>query len=129
MIDFFEFNNNPKGKKTVDCVVRALTQVSGKPYLEVYKELFDISCKKGYMLNDKRCYEKFLEQNGFVKYKQPKRPNGTKYLIEDLDDLCGEEDIVVVSCAHHLTCIYDLTVYDLWDCRKCCVGNYYIKEA
>ena len=46
MIDFFEFNNNPKGKKTGDCVIRALAQASGKPYLEVYKELFDISCKK-----------------------------------------------------------------------------------
>lgn len=128
MIDFFEFNNNPKGKKTGDCVIRALAQATGKPYLEVYKELFEISCKKGYMINDRRCYEKFLEQNGFVKYKQPKKWDGTKYTIGEIDELVGEDDIVIVKCAGHLTCVYDLYLYDTWDCRDYCIGNFYIKE-
>lgn len=126
MIKFNLYNNNPKNKKTTDCVVRALTLATGKPYQEVYKELFELSLKTGYFINEKRLEDKFLELNGFVKHKQPKKSNGTKYLIGEIDKIC-DNPIIIIRCAHHLTCIKNTTLYDLWDCRNKCISNYYTK--
>lgn len=126
MIKFIEYNNNPKNKKTCDCVVRALALATGRPYVDVYKELFEISLKTGYMLNEKRVEDKFLEQNGFVKHKQPRKSDNTKYTIKEADKICTDR-IIIVRCAGHLTCIKDGAVYDLWDCRSKCISNYYTK--
>ena len=124
MIDFEKKNVNPKGKKTGDCVVRALSVALGRDYTEVYKQLFALSLATGYIINDKRVEEKFLAASGFVKHKQPKKPNGKKFLIGEIDKLCKER-VIVVSCAHHLTVVMDGTLIDTWDCRGKCISNYY----
>lgn len=128
MISFERQNVNFKGKKTSDCVIRALCKASGRKYEEVAKELFDIYMKTGYMVNDKHCYEKWLEQNGFTKFKQPRHSDKTKYLVGEIEDLAPSEGGVVISLANHLTSVYDGVLYDLWDCRHKTIGNYWYKE-
>jgi hypothetical protein len=127
MVDFVKFNNNFKNKKTADCVIRALAGASGKEYKQVAKELFDIYMTTGYMMNEKRNFEKWLEANGFVKMKQPKKYDGTKYLVGEIDELIGS-DTAVISLAGHLTFVEDDTIFDLWDCRYKTIGNYFIKK-
>lgn len=122
-----EFNANPKGRKTSDCVVRALSTATGKPYAEVYRELFEISLATGYMLNEKRVEDKLLERYGFVKVKQPKHNDGTKYKIGDLL-LLTSAPIVVIRCAHHLCCVKHGVLLDTWDCRLKTINNYYVKK-
>ena len=129
MIDFEKVNINHKNKKTCDCVVRALAGASGKPYNQIAQELFDIWMKTGYHISDKHCYEKWLEQNGFVKMKQPRKWDNTKYLVSEIDELISSEDVVVISVANHLTYVEEDTVFDLWDCRRKTIGNYYIKRS
>ena len=127
MIEFYKQNINHKNKKTTDCVVRALAGASGKEYQVVAKELCDIYIKTGYHICDKHCYEKWLEQNGFVKMKQPRKWDNTKYLVGEVDELIGSEDIAVISLAGHLTYVEDDTIFDLWDCRRKTIGNYWVK--
>ncbi len=127
MIGYENRNVNPKGKKTGDCVVRALSVALKRDYLDVYAELFDISVNTGYIVNDKRVEEKFLARHGFVKHKQPKKPSGKKYTIAELDKLC-KNDVIVVSCARHLTVVIDGVLIDNWDCRGKCISNYYTLE-
>lgn len=127
MINYEYLNINPKQKKTSDCVVRALTLATGRDYYDVYKELFDISVKTGYMLNEKRVEDLFLKNNGFVKYKQPKKIDGTKYTIGEIDQIVGAR-IIVVRCAGHLTTVVDATLLDILDCRHKCISNYYLLE-
>ena len=124
MIEYSKFNINPKGKKTGDCVVRAIAVALDRDYVEVYTELFELSLKTGYILNDKRVEEKFLALNGFIKHKQPKKADGKKYLIGELDRIC-RKSVVVVSCAHHLTVVKNGVLLDTWDCRGKCISNYY----
>ncbi|MCH5163566.1 MAG: hypothetical protein J1F36_00960 [Clostridiales bacterium] len=124
MIGYENKNINPKGKKTGDCVVRALSLAMGRDYVDVYRELFDISLLTGYIINDKRVEEKFLAKHGFVKHKQPKKPSGKKYLIGEIDKLCRDK-VIVISCAHHLTVVLDGTLIDSWDCRGKCISNYF----
>lgn len=39
----YQYNNpHPQGKRTTDCLKRAITLATGKPYLKVKKELNDL---------------------------------------------------------------------------------------
>ena len=123
--EFRKFNINPKGKKTTDCVVRALTFALQVPYEQVLKELFDMQIKTGYCLLDKQCYERVLANHGFIKVKQPRHCDNTKYTVGEIDDLTSKR--CVISIANHLTAAEGGIVYDLWDCRRKTIGNYFIK--
>ena len=127
MIELKIENVNPKNKKTSDCVIRALSKASNKSYEQVLRELVEITLKTGYMINDKKCYEKWLADNYFIKMPQPKKFDGTKYLVGEINELIKSDDKVVISLAHHLTCVVDNQLIDLWDCRRKTIGNYYIK--
>ena len=47
MARYIEHNQNPKGRKTSGCVVRALSFALKVPYEEVLKELFETQLKRG----------------------------------------------------------------------------------
>ena len=101
----------------------------------------------GYKYNqDKKVYEKYLEQLGWIKHKQPRAydyedghsSNMSKYTVNELiDKLDGDKLIsggcphIVVSVANHLTCLEDnhgYQIMDTWNCGHKCVGNYWTKE-
>ena len=46
-MEFVELNNNPKKKKTTDCVLRAISLGMGKDYVETYRDMVEFSIKKG----------------------------------------------------------------------------------
>lgn len=132
MIGFERRNVNPKNRKTPDCVIRALTVAMGKPCETIYKELFDILFKTGYMLNEKRVEDKLLENYGFIKHKQPRKADNTKYTIGEIDELINGITVdgtpikaVVIRCAHHLTVAISGKIIDTWDCRYKCISNFY----
>lgn len=127
MVKFENYNANPKDRKTSDCVIRALTLATQKTYNQVLDELVEICKKTGYFINDKKCYEKYLENNNFIKMRQPRKSNNTKYMIGEIDMIIGD-DVAVVSCAHHLTIISNKMLFDLWDCRKKSIGNYWVRK-
>lgn len=130
MLKFNEKNVNFKNKTTTDCVVRAIATATGKEYKEIAKELFDNYMKTGYAMNDRKNYEKWLEQNGWYKIRQPRKSDNTKYLIGEANDYVTikKNRVVIMRCAHHLTCKVDNELIDIWDCRYKCIGNYWIKE-
>lgn len=129
MIKYVEKNLNFKNKKTGDCVIRAFAMASGKDYKVVAKELFDIWMETGYVLNEKRCEDKWLERNGWLKVKQPKKEDNTKYLVGEIDELINENQNCIIRLAHHITCVVDNNLIDIWDCRYKTIGNYYIKKV
>lgn len=138
MVEFVTRNINPKQRITTDCVVRALTVAIHNPiydikeeYKNVLNELVQICLKTGYMINDKHTYEQFLTNHGFIKYKQPRKADNTKYKIGEINkvlDTRYNEDIstCVISCAHHLT-VYTNVIIDTWDCRRKTINNYWVR--
>lgn len=125
MVKFKNENVNPKGKKAADCVIRAITKVTGKDYWQVAEDLFAMQKKTGFMLNEKKCYEKVLEQYGYTKMPQPRKYDNTKYLAGEIDQLCNKN--AVIGVANHLTCYVDDCVVDIWDCRRKTIGNYWVR--
>lgn len=128
---FRYYNANPKGKITGDCVVRAICTAMERPYNEVYRELFEFSIECGLMLNDTKCYEKYLESKGWYKQKQPRKYNGTKYTGKEFCKMAKEftldypERIIAHIGGHHIVAIVDGRVWDIWDSTDGCIGNYW----
>lgn len=137
---FHFYNANPKRRVTGDCVIRALSTAMDVPYEVVYRELFEFSQKCGYMLNSKECYSKYLQSKGWIKQKQPRKDDNTKYtgveFCEQLQDdpwlFTGKEydfnaRIIAKIGSHHIVAIVDGMVHDTWDSTDGCIGNYWTK--
>jgi len=131
MLKYNEFNLNPKGHKTGDCCVRAIAGATGISYEEVIDRCAYWAKKKCYGITDKQIVELVLKDLGWVKMKQPRKIDGTKYTVGEMDQILTPKQIqygVLVTIANHHTCIVDGYVQDIWDCRYKSVGNYYIHK-
>lgn len=118
-------NENPKGKKTSDCVVRAITTATGKSYEEVARELLEVSLESGFAPHDKRCYQKYLRSLGFVQKKQMKKDSGKWYSISEMAGIIVDG---IVHSTKHLTCIKGGNIYDTWNCSRKKAGMFYVRE-
>lgn len=130
MLEYLERNVNPKHRKTGDCSTRALVTVLGISYDECLKLQTQESLKSYYDPTSKQVMEKVLAKFGYVKMKQPKHVNGTKYTVRELDKLLTKEQRdngVLVTVANHHTAIKGRNYVDIWNCGDKCVGNYYVK--
>jgi len=131
MLNYLEKNVNPKNRKTGDCSTRALVSVLGISYDEALKLQYEESLKSYYDPTSKQVMEKVLAKFGYVKMKQPRHDDGTKYLVKELDRLLTAKELhngVLVTVANHHTAIKDSNIIDIWNCGYKCVGNYYIKK-
>lgn len=131
MLDFKEVNVNPKNRCTGDCSTRALVGTLGISYEEALKQQCEEAIKSYYGITDKQVMERIVKKFGYIKMKQPKKANGKKYTVGEMDELLTEEQLkngVLVTIANHHTCIRFHAVQDTWDCRDKCVCNYYVKE-
>lgn len=130
MIHFYKLNVNPKGRKTGDCSTRALVGVLGIPYEEALMAQVKWSLKTFYDPTSKQVMEKVLQEYGYVKMKQPRKADNTKYQVREMDKLLTPkqmEEGVLVTVANHHTCITGGMIQDIWDCGYKTVGNYYVK--
>lgn len=124
---FTYHNENPHGIKTTDCVVRALCTALEQDYYDTVMELAKFQCETGYDKSDKKGYSIYLESKGWVKMKQPKKPDGTKYTGKDFGEVYKGVCIAHIG-SHHVVAIKNGVVYDTWDSSEGCIGNYWIKK-
>ena len=52
------YNCNPKGKKSCDCVIRAIAYASCQSWEKVFDDLSVIAKKNCTIINEKKVYEK-----------------------------------------------------------------------
>lgn len=134
--DTFRYHNqNPRNKKTGDCVIRALSTATGIHYNDVLLQLVTIQLKTGYMANSRSCYGKWLKSLGWIRHKQPKKADGRKYTGREFCQALWHGDLDIESnkriIAHigtlHLVSIIDWQVWDTWDSTDGCIGVYWTK--
>lgn len=123
---YYQPNKKDIKDKYGDCVVRALTKVMNKTWIEVFDELYtyavDIQC----MPNDKQCYEAYLKDNGFEYHgisnkKGSKRPTVESFTKEH------KVGTFFLNVANHVVSVVDGMYYDTWDSGQCCLYGYYEK--
>lgn len=112
MADYQFFNNNPLGKIESDCVYRAISLASNRPYQEIKEKLYYISrllecdalciCCYQHLLDDVFQYQKICCKGMTVSDIARKYPKGR----------------LLVRMNGHISTIIDSVVYDIWDCRE-----------
>ena len=124
-----KLNLNPKGRKACDCVIRAIAYATQQSWDKVYKDLFEIGFKMKRVAEEKQVYEKYLEDLGWQKQKQPRTYLNTKYTVNEFcKEIAASNKVYIVSVANHLTAVADKEIVDTWDCGYKSVGNYWIKN-
>ena len=144
--DYFHFYNaNPKGKRTTDCVVRAITVALDQPYDQTLRELTEMSLKTGWMWNENKGIDAFMKSKGWIKCKQPKKSDGTKYTGKEfcrtlvhpiyseelnLTNRSFEINRVLVNIGgHHTVAIVGGQIWDIWNSGDGSIGIVWVKAS
>lgn len=130
MLAYKEKNVNPKNRKTGDCSTRALVSVLGISYQECLKLQMEESLKCFYDPTSKQVMERVLAKFGYVKMKQPRKDDNSKYEVRELDRIIDPHTRslgVLVTVANHHTAVVGDNIIDIWNCGRKSVGNYYVK--
>lgn len=122
------FNNNPKGRKTTDCVVRSISKAMNQSWEDTLMDLFNHALQYGVMLNEKTCYDKYLQANGWTKCKMPRHQDNTRYTVREFLTE-NPKGIFIMSVARHLTVGIDGELLDTWNCSSKSLGNYWTQEG
>lgn len=124
---FTYYNANPKGRITGDCTFRAICTALVQTWEQTVMEMAELSCKTGYAINDNKGIAKYLELKGWKKMKQPRKRDNTKYTGKEFCKTFKGACIANIG-GHHIVCIKNGKVHDIWDSTDGCIGNYWIKE-
>ena len=137
---FFYYNANPHHRITPDCAIRAISTGTQIPYDTVIRELAEMSIKTGYAIASKELTDRYLKSKGWVKCKQPRKYDNTKYTGKEFcrellaydcslpGDFCIDRVIAHIG-GHHIVAIIEGKVHDIWDSTNGCIGNYWVKPA
>ena len=145
---FHYFNANPHHRITGDCVYRAIAEATHIPWEQVVMDMAEIASKTGYDPTSTQVTDKYLAKLGWVKMKQPRKADNTKYtgsefcrkLTERPQALTGSpmdgDTIVAHIGGHHQVCIEyhsdrmtgdGFKVWDIWNSTDGCIGNWWYK--
>lgn len=111
---FKEYNRHPKGLKTTDCVVRAISTALDIDYLECRRNLNQTRKELGFgSYKDTKFLYKYFEGYPRLIFKAIKgepRIKGT-----DFTEL-HPKGTFIIKMAGHITCMIDGVILDTWDC-------------
>ena len=133
--DYYRYVNvNPKNKYGGDCVIRAIANACDQSWEQTVKELTELGLKKGLICNDQKLYPKYLESKGFIACKEPRdccnRKMSIKEWMKEEEIYPGNHTTVIVVNAgsHHLSCIKNGKVEDIWNCSTSTMHRYWYKR-
>lgn len=129
--DTFHWSNvNPKGRRTGDCVIRAIAAFLNQSWEDTYRELAEFGIKHATAMNCPEAYIPYLRSKGYEKQKQPRTVWGSKYTGKEFCcQIAKPGACYVITMANHLTFVGpDCRIHDIWDCGEKCVGNYWKRE-
>lgn len=123
---FHFYNANPAGKRTTDCVIRAISTATDQTWEETFNGLAQLSLQTHYMIDDPVLYNKYLRSIGWEKQKQPRHQDNTRIRAREFVET--HKKTYIAHLGHnHIACIKDGQVWDTWDSSGEIVGNYWTK--
>lgn len=123
---YYQPNKKDLKDKYGDCVIRALTKALNMEWLEVFDDIQPISREMQVPFNCKPCYEKYLEEKGFV-YHGISNAKGTKRPTVQSFAKDNKEGIYVLRVANHIVTVADGYFYDTWDSGSKSLYGYWKK--
>lgn len=121
---FHCINNNPVGRHTGDCVVRAMASFLGWTWRQLYADLYAYGIENGMIPNYCSEYHNYLLCQGFGR----KKPKKTCTVKEFLEQYTEPDKTYLVEVQGHLTCITGGQINDSWDCSNRKVKLYWERK-
>ena len=120
-------NDNPRGNLTAeDCVVRAISIVTGEPWGKVYTDL----CVEGFSVGDwghsNGSWDAYLRRRGFKRYICPNDCPFCYSVSNFADD--HKTGSFIVATGAHAVAVVDGNYIDAWDSGNEIPIYYYTKE-
>jgi hypothetical protein len=123
---FLFWNNNPKGLKIGDCVIRAISAALNQTWERTYIDL----CIEGFLFadmpNSNTVFASYLRNKGFKRYSVPDTCPDCYTIGQFADD--HPTGTYIVCTGSHVVCIKDSKVMDNWDSTGETVAYYFLKE-
>ena len=120
------FNNNPKGLKIGDCVVRAISAALTQPWERTYIDL----CIEGFMFSDmpnsNAIWASYLRSKGFKRYVIPDTCPACYTVSQFAEE--HPEGTFIVATGSHVVCVKEGKILDSWDSSMEIPTYYFIKE-
>lgn len=110
---FEYFNNNPSGKMTGDCAVRAVSLATGENWQKTYIALALQGFLMNEMMNADSVWGAYLHNNGFTRYTIP---NDCPDCFT-IADFASEhpEGVYVLGTGSHAVAVISGNIVDAWD--------------
>ncbi len=108
-----------------DCVIRALTKVTGKTWEQVFDDLVPIAREMQCMPNGKPCYKEYLKRIGYT-YVGVSNKAGTKRPTVSSFSVGHKKGAFIARVAHHIVAIVDGRFYDTWDSGPKSLYGYWV---
>ena len=123
---YYQPNDKDLKDRTGDCVIRALTKVMNKTWVEIYDELVPIGRRVQAFGNDQITYTTYLKENGF-EYQGISNKKGSKRpTIKEFANK-NREGTYFCKAANHVVAVVDGIYYDTWDSGRKPMYGYWKK--
>lgn len=110
-----------------DCVVRALTKVTGKSWPEAFEALLPYAIELQCMPNSQVCYERYLKEHGF-EYHGISNKKGSKRPTVDRFAKDHKAGTFFLNVANHCVAVANGIYYDTWDSGQKCLYGYWERQ-
>lgn len=123
---FVYYNPNPKGKRTGDCVIRAICKAFSAEWLDVYLALCFEGAEMGDWGNVNTVWDRYLKEHGFTREVIP----NTCPQCYTIADFCRDhpQGTYILATGTHAVCVAAGRIYDTWDSSEE-IPIYFYREA
>lgn len=113
MAGYISYNSNPKQARVGDCVIRAISKVTGKTWDEVYKDLSAEGYAMADMPNANNVWGSYLRKNGFKRSIMPDTCPDC-YTVADFTRE-HSTGTYILALAGHVVAVMNGKYFDSWD--------------
>ena len=107
---YVNYNANPSGKATGDCVIRAISTITGLPWRTVHWELATLSNEMYQMMDDNVVWHEYLRRLDFDIHT-------VQFPCTRVADFgkCFPHGKYILGTGKHVIAVIDGDYYDTWD--------------
>ncbi len=125
----FFTKKSQKTKKNLyvgDCVIRAISHATKKPYKEVWDELMDLSKETLQMPSSQLGFEAYLKKMGWQKQKPIRNTKNKTVRVAEFP--AKPRGKYIISTRTHLTAIVNRVHLDTWNCGGYRANSFWVKK-
>lgn len=123
---FIEYNPNPRGINTGDCVIRAICRTIDSDWEKIYTALTVKGLEKAMWGDTNAVWEQYLKEHGFTQHVLPNTCPDCYTIADFADD--HRTGTYIAATGSHVVAVVDGNYYDTWDSGTLVPSYYFERE-